>query len=189
MRVKSALLLATLALTLSACASVRTAYDYDPGYAFGDVRTWAFMPEPDSGDRMSDSELAHRRIRTAVEIAMDAKGYREVSENPDIRIGYHTATHEEVSHDVVNTYYRGWGYGYYGRPYYYGGMLVETTTVQERRWEVGTLIIDVYDVASRELIWRGSGEETVHHARDPRKEQQHITEAVAEILEPFPPGN
>jgi hypothetical protein len=189
MRLPTALLLVCLALVLGACGTLRTTYDYDPGYGFPEAGTWGFMPEPESGDRMSESELAHRRIRTAIEIVMDAKGFREVDENPDIRIGYHTATQEEVTHEVVNSYYDGWGYGYYRRPYYYGGMMVEHTTVRDRRWEVGTLVVDVYDVASRELVWRGSGEETVHHARDPQKEQAHITEAVTKIMEPFPPGN
>ena len=53
---------------------------------------------------------------------------------------------------------------------------------------MGTLIIDVFDAAERELVWRGSGEGRVNQARSPEDRQERIDDAVRKILRDFPPG-
>jgi hypothetical protein len=43
-----------------------------------------------------------------------------------------------------------WGYGGYG----YGGMGTSTSTV--RTYETGTLVVDVWDAKTNQLVWRGT---------------------------------
>lgn len=51
----------------------------------------------------------------------------------------------------------------------------------------GTLVIDVLDASSRELIWRGWAEGVLAELRGTAEQQGPLNEIVAEILERFPP--
>ena len=44
------------------------------------------------------------------------------------------------------------------------------------------------DVASQELVWRGTGEGEVHQASDPEERQRRADEAVWQVMSSFPPG-
>jgi hypothetical protein len=94
---------------------------------------------------------------------------------------------DAVSYQTMNSYYGpGWGYGMYRYPY---GPTMTTSTTTERRYTMGTLIIDVFDVAAQELVWRGTGEGEVHQARDPADRQARTDEAVWQVMRSFPPGD
>jgi hypothetical protein len=103
-------------------------------------------------------------------------------------VGYQVILDEEVSYNTVNTGYGGgWGYGgWYGPGY--GGMGVSTSRTYENRVQVGTLIIDIFDVESRELVWRGTGESEIHEIPDPQERQARLNEVVDKIMQDFPPS-
>ena len=82
---------------------------------------------------------------------------------------------------TVNRSY-GYGYGRYGRPM--GGY--SETRVSE--YTQGTLIIDIVDAASNELVWRGSTEGRVREKKTPEEREKRIRDAVAAILAEFPPA-
>lgn len=54
-------------------------------------------------------------------------------------------------------------------------------------YEEGTLILDVVDPKSKELMWRGSAQDEVNFKSTPEKAQAQINEAVNGMLEHFPP--
>jgi hypothetical protein len=93
--------------------------------------------------------------------------------------------------DLVDTGYYGagwgdyWGGGWYGPGAYGGG-------VRTVRYDEGTLTIDISDTdaASEQqgLIWRGTGNGTVSKGQSSDKLENDISEAVAKILERFPPA-
>ena len=84
----------------------------------------------------------------------------------------------------MNTYWgSGWGY----RGVYRGGPGVGVgTSTYTTEYTVGTLVIDVFDGARHELVWRGAGEGRVQEAQNPQERQEKINEAVALIMEDFP---
>jgi hypothetical protein len=63
-----------------------------------------------------------------------------------------------------------------------GSKSVTTSTV-----DIGTLSIDFYDPAKKQLLWRGSASETVHNSGTPEKKQERIDKAMAKLLKKFPP--
>jgi len=73
------------------CASVEVSTDYDPSVDFSRFRTYAWVPSPPprTGDVRLDSPLLEARVRDAVEVEMAERGYRKVSENPDLLVAYH----------------------------------------------------------------------------------------------------
>jgi len=186
--------LAAVALlaAVTACSSgISTTQDFKPDFSFAQVQTWNWMPEPPrtgAADPRADNDFVRGRIRTSIEAEMEDKGFQKVDGDADLLVGFHLALDEGVDYQALNTYYGGgWGYGMYRYPY--GGVGMSSTTVQERRYTVGTLIIDVFDVASRELVWRGSGEGRLKDPTpDPVERQRRTDDAVWEIMKPFPPG-
>lgn len=52
---------------------------------------------------------------------------------------------------------------------------------------IGTLGLDIYDQAGKQLVWRGSATKTLDPGAKPEKRQQNITKAVAKLLKNFPP--
>ena len=61
---------------------------------------------------------------------------------------------------------------------YYGGVSTSTTTVST--WQIGTLVIDAWDGESKDLIWRGTAEETI--SPNPQKMEKKINKAVAKLF-------
>jgi hypothetical protein len=61
------------------------------------------------------------------------------------------------------------------------------TQTTAREYEVGTLILDVVDRASNQLVWRGAKEGRLQKNQSPEKRTEVIKETVANILSNFPP--
>jgi hypothetical protein len=105
---------------------------------------------------------------------------KAISGQPDVFVGYQVALDDQIDYETINTYW-GSGWGYRG---VYGGVVGSRTVARE--YTVGTLVIDVFDAARRELVWRGAGEGRVNAARNPQERQERINQAVTQILEDFP---
>lgn len=175
---------AVLALAAIGCSSMRIQSDFDPEAApnFGAYRTYAWLPHPQGGDVRINNELVARRISGAVDRELAVKGYqKQDSGSPSFKIGYHAAVEGRLDVDRVNSYY-GYGWGRWGRP---GGVVVSTDYVRE--YNEGTLILDIVDGESGELVWRGSAEAEIDMMADPQQRQEKINTAVQRILERFPP--
>ena len=58
-----------------------------------------------------------------------------------------------------------------------------TTTID--RVPVGTLIVDMYDTNSKQLIWRGEAQDQM--SDKPEKDTKKLEKAVDKMFEKFPP--
>jgi hypothetical protein len=79
--------------------------------------------------------------------------------------------------------------GYYGGHYGYGpgwgwGPSYSTTTVHEYDYQVGTLVVDVFDKKTEQLIWESIGQGTIDD--NPQSRDKSIPKAVAQIMEVYP---
>jgi len=173
----------------SACSGISVNQDFSPGANFSALTSWDWMPTGDreGADPREANPLLDGRIRSAIETQMQAKGFRKVdSGEANLRVGYHLILEDQVDYETVNSYYGGgWGYrGVYGRQ----GPTMGTSQTYAREYTNGTLIIDFYDVGSKELVWRGSAEGKINESNDPQEQQERANLAVQKILEQFPPG-
>ena len=55
-----------------------------------------------------------------------------------------------------------------------------------REYLQGTLVLDIIDVRTEEVIFRGWARKSLHSDPSPEKVRMYVTEAVEEILEDFP---
>lgn len=174
-----------LSLALSGCASIEVTTDYDPTTDFTRYQTFAWMEGSGRGtdDPRVGGDLMDQRFRRAIESELVSRGMQKVATGqPDVYVGYQVALDDRVDYQTINTYYgAGWGYRGVAR-------VGVGTQTYAREYTLGTLVIDVFDAARRELVWRGTGEGRVDVARNPQERQERVNEAVTAILEDFPVG-
>lgn len=166
-------------LLLGACASgpdIRA--DYDKTADFGKYRTYGFV----TGDAQEFKSLGQQVVQAAAAREMEARGYTK-ADNPDLVLAFQGKLEEKT--DIESTpapmYGPGWGYrGWYGAPYGYGG-----TEVTTRRYNVGTLVMDVIDREKRQAVFQGGIEGIVTKEMLANK-QAAIEQAVAQIFSKYP---
>jgi hypothetical protein len=88
-------------------------------------------------------------------------------------------THDEKSLQAFFNGMNGWG-GWGA-----GGM--GEATITPRNYKEGTLVIDMYDAKTKQLIWQGSAEGTLSDKAD--KNEKNLNKAVAKMFKNFPPGS
>lgn len=167
---------ALLALSATACSSVRYNNDFDPAINFSQIKTYAWLQvEGQAEANRGVDEFSERRITLAVDNELAAKGFQKAtSGQPDILVNFYVTTENKMN---VDTYYTGWGY--YG---WYGGT---QTTV--RQWTEGTLIIDFIDTKEKDLAWRGWAQGELQRNLSPEERTRRINSVVAGILKQYPP--
>jgi len=166
-------------LLLAGCNNVFI--DYDESYDFDSIETFAWYVSEETSVQASDPFL-HSRIVNAIEHYLTLGGIREVESNPDVYVTYHSSTKENLQLNTTSYGYgypAGWGWGgYYGR-YGYGGFHGSTTTATT--YLTGTLVVDVWDAETKELVWRGTAADMTVYEK-PEKMAKRIDTALTKIV-------
>jgi Domain of unknown function (DUF4136) len=172
-RILFSMAIAILAATAS-LAEVRT--DYDRTAEFSRYKTYSW------GKVHTQNPLLVDRIKSAIGTALAAKGWTEVESGGDVSI---MAMEMTEDHRTLNTYYDsfggGWGWRHWGG---IGNGFGESTTTEET-YQVGTLVIDLFDTNAKKLIWRGSASDTLSDKSE--KNIQRLDKDVEKMFEHFPP--
>ena len=170
------------ALLVGACSGISVSTDYDPSVDFTRFTTYTWLDtEGDNIDAITDS-----RVRSSVNASLAARGLQETTSNPDMAVGYQGTTAERKSYNTVNS---GWGGGYGGYGWGGYGMSMGTSTTYENTWQEGSLIVGLFDVESKALVWTGTATATLDQGRSPEERQQLIDDAVEKMMKKFPPGS
>ena len=169
--------LLSLAL-LTACRSYSVNYDYDVMASYGRYRTFDYYTSKKGTG--GTTTLMDKRVRAAVEKELQAKGFAmETKADPDFLVTYYPI----VQNRKVRTNARmgmGWGY----RPFYGG---VSTTTSQVRNYKEGSIVIEIVDFKTNQLIWQGAAEGALTGLNNPEDADEVVPKAVRDILAKFPP--
>jgi hypothetical protein len=178
---KSSVRFAISFLAVAAIASVASAQkvyiDFDKTANLSSYKTFTIV-EPQGEDSLAQrSPLAHQHLIEGIRKRIAAGGkLTESKTNPDLAVTYHVSSKEEAN--VSTTGYAmgpGWGGGYYWAG---GGWGTSTTTVNT--YTVGTLVIDIYDVAAKRAVWRGVATSTVPD--NPEKGRKKIDKALDKLV-------
>jgi hypothetical protein len=159
-------------LLVAGCSGMTTYIDYDQSADFESYKTFAWAPTKETSVDDSSPPI-HQRIVEAIESKLQAGGLKLVNSNPDLYVTYHTDEKQEMQ---LNTSHWGYGYGggWYWDPYWHWGPSMSTTTTYE--YTRGTLIIDIWDAATKNLVWRGTVEKVVEE--DFEKTSKDIYKAI-----------
>jgi hypothetical protein len=167
--------IALLFIALFCCGVVQAQdvkYNYVPGTDFSKYKTykWADVPGAQKPDQIVDGQ-----IKAAVDAELSKKGLTKTdADNSDLYVTYQVAIDQQKQWNAM-----GGGVGWR-----FGGMATATSS----NINVGTLVVDFYDVAEKKQIWRGDATKTLNPSKDPKKNQANLQKAVAKLLKNYPPA-
>jgi hypothetical protein len=160
--------------TLLACGP-KIYIDYDKTVDFDRYRSFAWAPTEEISLK-DTSPLAHSRIKNDIEAKLTKGGLVEDTEDPDLYVTYYSEEKEQIR---LNTTHYGYGYGsgYYRNPYWGASLAHSTTSVYA--YTEGTLIIDIWDAETKNLIWRAAATAVVKEK--PENQAKQVQSAIKTI--------
>ena len=166
-----------------AAAAQDIRYNFKPGTDFSKYRTykWVRVPKAEYPNQILDGQ-----IMQAIDTQLATKGLTKTEGDADLIVTYQAAVNQQKEWNSYSTGDNMWGYGRWGGWGGYGGGMTTTRTT-ESTINVGTLNIDIYDVAQKEQIWRGAATKTLGSGKDPEKVQKNLTKAMAKLFKKYPP--
>jgi hypothetical protein len=149
--------------------------DYDRSANFGQYKTYSWEQVK------TKDALDVDRVKSAVNAALAAKGWSQVDSGGDVSI---IAIETTQSRQTLNTFYDGFGGGWGWRRFGGGGFGEATTTTET--YKVGTLVVDLFDAKTKQLLWRGSSSDTL--SNNSNKNIKNLDKGVEKMFKKFPPG-
>jgi hypothetical protein len=149
---------------------VKTDFDHQANFSQYKTYSWQEIKPANS--------LWDARIKSAVDAQLAARGWTRVDSGGDVAIVAIKTSHTERT---LQTFYDGIGGGWRWRGF--GGFGESTTTEQD--YKEGTLVVDLYDAKTKQLIWRGSAEDMVSNKAE--KNEKNLDKGVAKMFKKFPP--
>jgi hypothetical protein len=176
----------TLAVAAALCFAGGAAFaqdvkvDFDKDANFAAIKTFTVKIGTSWNNPISE-----KRITTEIEQTLTEKGWTKADpDKADAIVVLHGATEKQKT---LNTFYSGMGgYGGYGwRGMGAGGMGTATTTTSE--YLVGTLVVDIFDAKTKELMYRGIAQDEI--SDKPEKNIKKVAKAADKLFKDFPPGS
>jgi uncharacterized protein DUF4136 len=171
-RTVSMLVLVLCAFAASARAqSVQS--DFDRSYDFSKLKTFNFAVQGFE-DPLAQDSLNDGRIRHALESKLTAGGYKmEQTAKPDFAVAYYVTSRNKFS---VQDYS-------YGPSRWFGRRDIRVDEYTE-----GTLTVDLIDVKTRQLVWRGRVSGTVELKGNDKKIDKGVEKLVKQLLKDVKKG-
>jgi Domain of unknown function (DUF4136) len=158
---------------MASAQQVKTDYDRSANFALYKTYSWEHVETKDP--------LNVDRIKHAVNAVLAARGWTMVDSGADVAVVAMEITRDQ---QTLNTFYDGLGGGWGWRRFGGGGFGEATTTTDT--YKVGTVVVDLFDTKTKQLIWRGSASDTLSNNSD--KNIKNLNESVDKMFKHFPPG-
>jgi hypothetical protein len=169
---------------VASCSSVKVTADFDKNADFSKFKTATFLGWQENIDSViSNSEQII--VRDAFKSEMAKRNIQIVDADGDMAVTLFLVADQKTSTTAYTNYYgSGRGYGRYRRGGWGWGGGYATTTYSETDYMQGTLVVDVFDNESGDMIWQGVGTGTIPEKAE--KRAKTIPKAVAAIMKEFP---
>ena len=158
---------------MASVQQVKNDYDRSANFALYKPYSWEHVETKDP--------LNVDRIKHAVNTVLAARGWTMVDSGADVAVVAMEITRDQ---QTLNTFYDGLGGGWGWRRFGGGGFGEATTTTDT--YTVGTVVVDLFDTKTKQLIWRGSASDTLSNNSD--KNIKNLNESVDKMFKHFPPG-
>src|SRR5215469_8669488 len=143
-----------------------------PGTDFSKYHTykWVTIQGASHPNQIVDAE-----IKQSVDAQLAAKGLTKTdSDKVDLYVGYQTAVDQQKQWN---------GYGEGGGWRWGGGMATATSSTIN----VGTLVVDLYDPSTKQLVWSGTATKTIDPSSNQQKNEKNLNKAMAKLFKNYPP--
>ena len=168
----TAFVLALAACTVAPAQDVTTSSM--PGTEFTKFHTYKWVTIEGAAP---PNQIVDAQIKTSIDSQLAAKGLTKTDDDKaDLYVGYQVSIDQEKQ---WNAYGMGggprWGIG--------GGMATATSS----NISVGTLVLDMYDPSTKQLVWTGRATKTLEPGNSQEKKQKNLDKAMQKLLKNFPP--
>jgi Domain of unknown function (DUF4136) len=181
MRLMNQVTLLAAFLFMTACAYGQDVhYNYDRSANFAAYKTYQWVEIP--GGAVPD-QLVDQAIMRAADEQLKEKGLTKVENNADLYLGYQVVINLEKSVSL-------WGTGGDWGPWGGGGpwdVGVHSIQGQTSTVLVGILVIDLYEVGRKQLVWRGDAIKTINLKTDPDKNYKNLQKVMTKLFKNYPP--
>jgi len=168
--VSLALVTALLLLTATLTAQ-DVKYNFMPGTDFSKYHSYRWVSIEGGGH---PNQIVDAQIKQSVDSQLASKGLTKTdSDKADLYVGYQIAVDKEKQWN---------GYGM-GGGIRWGGM----ATASSSTINVGTLVLDLYDPATKQLVWTGNATKTIDPSSNQEKNQKNLDKAMQKLLKSYPP--
>jgi len=151
--------------------------DFDRDADFSKYNTFALALNQSQPPR--DPLMAQRALK-GVSYHLTLKGLREVEGSPDLYVVIYGIRDQEQQLNITSTGY-GYGPGWRRGGGWGGGSATATTTT----YNIGTLVVDMYDAGTKQIVWRGVATDTL--SDKPEKNEKKLNKALEKLFKKFPP--
>src|SRR5262249_43851374 len=146
-------------------------YNFMPGTDFSKYHTYRWVSIEGGGH---PNQIVDAQIKQSVDSQLASKGLAKTDgDKADLYVGYQIAVDKEKQ-------WNGYGMGGGVR---FGGMATATSSTIN----VGTMVLDMYDPAKKQLVWTGNATKTFEPSSNQEKNQKNLDKAVAKLLKNYPP--
>jgi len=158
-------------LTTGTLVAQDVRYNYMPGTDFSKYHSYKWVAIQGGAH---PNQIVDAQIKQAVDGQLASKGLMKTEgDKADLYLGYQVAVDKEKQWN---------GYGM-GGGLRWGGMATATTSTIN----VGTLVLDMYDPAAKQLVWTGNATKTIDPSSNQEKNQKNLDKAMAKLLKNYPP--
>jgi hypothetical protein len=165
--VKISVVVALLVSSFMLAQEVSVSTNSMPGTNFSKFHTYKWVTI--LGSDPQPNQIVNAEIKQAIDSQLAARGLTKTdSDQADLFVAYQVA----IDHQKDWTTYNDWNN--------YPTQITSTIGV-------GTLVLDMYDPAAKQLVWTGSATKTLDPSASQEKKQKHLDQAMEKLLKDFPP--
>jgi len=143
--------------------------DYDHSAHFGQYKTYSWEKVQTRDPLLVDP------IKEAVNAALTVKGWIEVDSGSDVCVMAMEITRDQ---QTLNTFYDG-----FGGVWHWAGFGDATTTSET--YKIGSLVVDLFDGKTKNLVWRGSASDTLSNKAE--ENTKNLDKRVQKMFAHVPP--
>jgi hypothetical protein len=169
MRRLTIIILILLVVGTAAAAKMKAYVGYDKNVDLGAFKTFDYRDAlaPTVVDK---APPVHEMIKLLIISKLQDGGMEWDTENPDILVTYHTDASQAMKMNVT-LYSYSYSAGWWWSPLWGSGMDVST-------WSQGTLVVDIWDPETENIVWRGAVVGVIPEDPSPAKAQKTIEKAL-----------
>lgn len=164
---KKRIVLASLASACTACGpTISVTTDWDRSFAFAELHSYAWVEQ----DRPEgEDEPTAVRVQRGTDRVLQERGFRRDESAPSFLVAFQLGAEDRQKYVPHNQ------------------AVLGARSTARVEYTANTITIDVIDPATREVIWRGSGETAPNSNATVEQQSDLIRRVVERVLRDFPP--
>ena len=169
MKTKMLMLVGLICFAAFAASAQDVYVTSSPSANFSSYHTYAWGQR--QNPNQINSPFLAQEAKTQIDNQLQSKGLKLVqeTENPDLVVVASGGMKTQTSYNMYGTRMLGGGMG----------------SISQQQDVIGTLIVDIYDVKAKELVWRGMGQGTLNE-KNSQKNMQLVDKGVAKMFKKYP---